>query len=152
MQHPQKIKPQQLGICFKKDIQDKFLGNCYSKSLCFGKMQTAHYHMGGISEGPNSTPLAPSTSENKESAKGFRSNAVVSFAGYGFVSKHSAVQPSSSCAGRDGLGNLPLFMGHGSKLCSAAVRSPWPRCMSSSDEVSVWQERLKQRQASAEQK
>jgi len=102
-----------LGICFQKDNQDKFLGNCYPKSLCFGKMQTSHYHIGGISDEPNSTPLAPSTLENKESAKGFRSNAAVSFDSYGFVSKHSVAQSSSSCAGKEELEILPLFMGHG---------------------------------------
>ena len=59
--------------------------------------------------------------------------------------QNSAVQSSSSCAGREGLGILPLFMGQGWKLCSAAVRSPWPCCMSSSDEVCVWQEWLRDR-------
>lgn len=47
-------------------------------------MQTVCYPMGGITEGPNSTPLAPPTLENEEQAKGFHSNAIVSFAGYRF--------------------------------------------------------------------
>ena len=108
-------------------------------------MQTSHYHIGGISDEPNSTPLAPSTLENKESAKGFRSNAAVSFDSYGFVSKHSVAQSSSSCAGKEELEILPLFMGHGWKLCCCQIsltllheRQWWGLCLTWVTETSQY--------------
>lgn len=100
-----------MGILFQKDIQEKLPSNCCSKLLCFGKMQTIDYHIGGISVWPNSAQLAPSTLQNKGPVRQFHYNTVLSFAGYGVGSKQSVVHSSFSCEGRGKPRNTSLVYG-----------------------------------------